>query len=47
MKPLLLLSVLLLAACPRGHSERPAPEPVAEPAPVEIDWPDAGPSRSP
>jgi hypothetical protein len=36
-----------LAACPRGAgrddvTSAPA-EPVAEPAPVEIDWPDAGP----
>jgi len=37
------LAGLALAGCPRGRADEPAAEPVAEPAPVEIDWPDAGP----
>ena len=37
-----VVAALLLAGCPRGGAGRaPPPEPVAEPAPVEIDWPDA------
>jgi hypothetical protein len=40
MRAALLVAVLALAGCPRGGG--PVPEPVAEPAPVEIDWPDAG-----
>jgi len=37
-----LLAAVALVACPRGRTRDAAPEPVAEPAPVEIDWPDAG-----
>ena len=44
MKLLVLLFALCaLAACPRGRADEPSDEPFAEPAPVEIDWPDAGP----
>ena len=38
----LLPVVLVLVGCPRGKDA--AQEPVAEPAPVDIDWPDAGPT---
>lgn len=40
----LAAALLLLAGCPRTGAKPPAPddEPPAEPAPVEIDWPDAG-----
>lgn len=43
----LALAALLLAGCPRGGARQPTPddEPKAEPAPVEIDWPDAGAQR--
>lgn len=41
MRRVVAAIVLLLAGCPRG-TPRTEPEPVAEPAPVEIDWPDAG-----
>lgn len=37
-----IVAAALLAGCPRGRAEEPSEEPVAEPAPVEIDWPDAG-----
>jgi hypothetical protein len=39
------LLLFVLTGCPRGGDETPEPtsdEPVAEPAPIEIDWPDAG-----
>ncbi len=51
MRPLAALLVLTLApalaACPREAAMQPArdPEPVAEPAPIELDWPDAGVAR--
>jgi hypothetical protein len=38
----IVLALAALAGCPRGRADAPSGEPVAEPAPVEIDWPDAG-----
>ena len=43
MRLVTTLALLLLAGCPRGRADEPAEGPLAEPAPVEIDWPDAGP----
>ncbi|MCA9676365.1 MAG: hypothetical protein H6708_00020 [Kofleriaceae bacterium] len=41
------LAALALAGCPRGGTTPKAEdEPTAVPAPVEIDWPDAGVPRA-
>jgi hypothetical protein len=34
------LVTLVLGGCPRARTRAPEPEPIAEPAPVEIQWPD-------
>lgn len=48
MTRLALALVLLLAGCPKTRNgEARRDEPVAEPAPVEIDWPDAAPADAP
>ena len=39
---LIAVALAALAGCPRGRADEPSEEPLAEPAPVEIDWPDAG-----
>jgi hypothetical protein len=45
MRLALALLLFTLAGCPPRGPSKPTPEPVAEPAPVEIDWPDAGPPK--